>query len=217
MRLLIIMTLFLISCSGYKIREQVNPFKKEGIESIAVPMFVNKTNLQSVSNTFSSAVISMLNTYRGLKVVTTDTFSADAVLLGIIQSQRGGYEPIDTEDRNLLSKGQIDALGSRSAFTLETVKRLGVRVHILILKKPKKSEVDFLINYFDFKKEIFPRSVFSRSFDLSSTFSVDNTFGDSSTSAPVRGTRNKGIEVYTIETQAETLAENLRGILDNAF
>ncbi len=216
-RILSLVFLLLISCSGYKIQNQSNPFKQEGINSIAVPMFINKTNLQSVSNTYSQAVISMLSKYRGLKVSSTNIYSDDAVLIGIIEPIGQAHEAIKTKETDLLSKNRVEAIGARSAFTLETIKRLSIRVRVLVLKKPKKEEIDFLINYFDFKKEMFPRSVFSRTFDLNADFSVDNTIGDNTTSAPVRGTRNKSIEQYSVENLANTFAKNLKGIIDNAF
>lgn len=217
LRIILILNFLLYSCAGYELRDRENPFEVKGIKSISVPMFVNKTNLNSVSNNFSKEVISMLENFKGLKVYSGNDGKSDAVLLGVVYTA-DGYDPIRNKDIAFLNTEDIEKLKNRSAFTLQTIKSLDVQVRVVILKRPKKEEVDFFINYFDFNKNMFPQNVFQSNFTLSRNLFIDNSFGDSSgASNPVRGVRNKGIEISNVNQQATELASMLRSVIINAL
>ena len=217
LRIILILNFLLFSCAGYELRDRENPFEVKGIKSISVPMFVNKTNLNSVSNNFSKEVISMLENFKGLKVYSGNDGKSDAVLLGVVYTA-DGYDPIRNKDIAFLNTEDIEKLKNRSAFTLQTIKSLDVQVRVVILKRPKKEEVDFFINYFDFNKNMFPQNVFQSNFTLSRNLFIDNSFADSSGAYnPVRGVRNKGIEISNVNQQATQLASMLRSVIINAL
>ncbi len=207
-----------ISCSGYQIRENSNPFKSNGVRSIAVPMFVNNTNRSEISGAYTKEVISILKSYSGLKVRAGDIENEDAVLIGMINSsQDDSKDPITYRTSKILNAKQKDAIGDRTVFSIPTVNKFSMVVTVVLLKKPKQRDVDFYIKYFKFPKSKFPGEVFRESFSVSGAYGVDNTVGDDDTSANVRGARNRGSASYSLIKGAEGFGVKFKGFVDNVF
>jgi hypothetical protein len=213
----VLFSLFLSSCAGYNFRLQSNPFSSQGIRSVAIPMFINKTSLPHVTAAYTKSVHDVLSSYPDLKVNAGDIENEDAVVLGIISSKRELNKEIEYTSSTLMSDEQIDEIGDRNAFYVPTVGEYDLKVQIVILKRPTKEEIDFFVNYFKFSKTSFPRTVFSKEFAINGTYSINNDVGGANTSAPLRGTITRGNLVKSLSDSSNTFADELREVLANAY
>ena len=144
--------------------------------------------------------------------------SEDAVVLGIIspRSTRATKEVTYTSS-TLMSDEQQDDIGNRNPFPLPTTGRVELDVNIVILKRATKQEIDFFIQNFKFTKNAFPRTVFSKTFSINVSYSIENSVGDLDSGEPVRGTKNRGSLRKALIDSGETFAQDFKEVLANAF
>lgn len=145
MKWLILTVCILSSCSGYRFRDQRNPLLDEGIKTISIPMFINKSSIPNASHVFTSAITRVLTDTTNIKIYMGDNRKADALLLGIIDSPkryqdlyRGeGGKFIDTEksDDELSS-----SIGDRTSFYIPTGQIFKISVRLVLIRHP--SEID---------------------------------------------------------------------------
>jgi hypothetical protein len=64
--------LLLSSCAGYHFNTSNNPLIGYDIKSVAVPMFINRTNIAGLSPMMTKEIILTLNEYSGLRVYGGD-------------------------------------------------------------------------------------------------------------------------------------------------
>ena len=215
--LFLFISLFLSSCAGYKFRNQSNPFTSQGVRSMAIPMFINKTSLSHITPAYTKAVHQVLSSYSDLKVNSGSIENEDAVILGIITSKNDVNKEVRYSNSTLMNTEQQDTIGERNAFYLPTSGVYDLNVQIVVLKRPTKEEIDFFVNYFKFSKSSFPRTIFSKSFTVSGSYTIENEVGGIDSSAPVRGTKNRGNLRKSLIDSADSLAESLREVLANAY
>jgi len=218
MRIIFQLSLFLFilsSCAGYKFRRDSNPFLSQGVRSVAIPMFVNRTSLPSVSAVYTRAVHDVLSSYADLKVNSGDIENEDAVVLGIVSSARD--QEIKVTTSTLMNQDQIDQIGNRNAFYLPTAADFSLNIQLIVLKRPTKEEIDFFVNYFKFSKSAFPRTIFAKTIAVSGGYSINNEVGDINTVGPLRGTQTRGNLIKSIEDSSIGLTNELREVLSNAY
>jgi len=94
----------LSSCAGYHFNTNNNPLIGYDIKTISVPMFVNRSTFPNLAGPMTKEIILALNDYSGLKVFSGNNDSADAVLIGIIESNDHFNEAVKTTQSLLLIK-----------------------------------------------------------------------------------------------------------------
>ena len=97
MRFFLLTICVLSSCSGYRFRNQRNPLIDDGIRSVSIPMFVNKSSIPNVSPLFTSAISNSLASNTNIKIYMGDHREADAVLIGIISTPKRVNEIYDND------------------------------------------------------------------------------------------------------------------------
>ncbi|EQC51454.1 hypothetical protein [Bacteriovorax sp. DB6_IX] len=204
-----------ISCAGYKVRHNTNPFASQGVNSVAIPMFINKTSLPVVTAAYTKAIHEVLSNYPDLRVNSGELENEDAVVLGVVK--RVHDKEISFTGSTLMNNSQLSEIGDRNAFYLPTTGTYDLRVELYILKRPTKEEIDFFVNYFKFSKSAFPRTIFSKTFGVSGSYNISNEIGDIDSAAPVRGTQTRGNMVKALSDSSVALANEFREVLSNAY
>ena len=210
------MATFLTSCSGYVFRDMDNPFADQGIRSIAVPMFVNRTSQARFSSELTRQAIDALSSFKGLRVENGSFENEDAVVIGIIKPATKGRE-IFYSSKVLMSEEQQEAIGKRNSFLVPTTAKYDFKLELIILKRPTKDEIKFYTEYFKFSKVSYPRTILRKEFAISDSFAVENPVGGIDSNAPIRGALNKGSLRKSIEKTASNFAVELKEVLANAF
>jgi hypothetical protein len=209
----LISLLLLSSCAGYKLRHNKNPFLEQGIKSITVPTFVNRTTYNSLTPLVTRETIEILSSFHGLKVNTGKLTYEDAVVVGVITEN----ESKKYTNSVLMNDEQRLSIGQRNAFYVPTIGSFSTNIKLVILKRPSKEEIEFFTSYFKLSKNAFPRTVLYKSFTLSGSYSVENDVGDIDSAAPVRGVKNLGNLRKSIESSTEQYGKNLKEVIINAF
>jgi hypothetical protein len=193
---LLILVLFLSSCSGYKFKTHGGPFETLNIKTIAIPMFVNHTVLNDVSGPFTKEFSLLFTKIKGIKVQIGKN-KADAILLGIIQS-------------NEYSKRNKFYLPLTSQMSLQ-LRVVLLRAHASKLAQVMQSEYGKLI-----KKH--PKIIFDKTIPLKYTFTrslYDNLSVDRG--GVVNFTKNKYFQSDGIKKMAQIAAMKLEEEIINAF
>jgi hypothetical protein len=214
---LILFTALLSSCAGYKIRDRGNPFADQGIRSIVIPTFVNKTSVNELTPLVTKEVVNTFSQFHGLRVNVGEMTNEDAVVVGIIRPGTKANREVVYQNNTLMNTDQQEAIGNRNAFYVPTIGAFDTKVQVIILKRPTKEEIAFFTDYFNLPKNSFPRTIINESFDLKGTFSIENPVGDLDSSAPVRGTKNAGNLRKALEDNVKSFGVNLRELIANAF
>ena len=213
----ICLVMLLSSCAGYKVRHRNNPFLEQGITSIAIPVFVNRTSLNKLTSVATKEAIRTFSSFYGLKVNAGDLTNEDAVVIGVIKPSSTANNEIKYTNSVLMNADQQKAIGNRNAFYVPSTAAFSTTVQLVILKRPTREEIKFFTTYFKLSKEAFPRTVFHKEFKLSATYSIENEVGDVDSAAPVRGMKNLGNLRKAIETAALSFGQELREVMANAF
>tara|TARA_R110002072_G_scaffold1989_2_gene16321 strand:- start:45883 stop:46539 length:657 start_codon:yes stop_codon:yes gene_type:complete len=170
MRLYIALLIFITSCSGYQVVKNQNPFEDEGIRSITVPMFVNRSSLSHVSGPFTQEIIKVLKSINGLRVYSGEVEKADAILIGVIDSA-GKRSEIFKTGTTIFTEGELEkSIGNRAQFYVPSNNSVKLTVQYFLIKDPTyfdkklvKSEIGkFLKNH--------PKIVFNSTIGASGTF-----------------------------------------------
>lgn len=139
----------LVSCSGYHFKNKVNPFLSYEIESVSIPMFINKSIIPNISGPMTASIANLLMDYSDLKIYSSKNVHADAILIGIIHSsdkmrkvyKNTSYQP---------TLGNIeDSIGERRAFYIPQITELKANLRILLIRNP----------YFDDDKAISEKTI----------------------------------------------------------
>ena len=162
MRLYIALLIFITSCSGYQVVKNQNPFEDEGIRSITVPMFVNRSSLSHVSGPFTQEIIKVLKSINGLRVYSGEVEKADSA---------GKRSEIFKTGTTIFTEGELEkSIGNRAQFYVPSNNSVKLTVQYFLIKDPTyfdkklvKSEIGkFLKNH--------PKIVFNSTIGASGTF-----------------------------------------------
>ena len=204
----------LISCAGYKARNRSNPFVEQGIKSIAIPTFVNRTAINGLTPLITREAIETFSNFHGLQVNSGKLTHEDAIVIGVITPTGDVNKEVVFTNSTLMNTEQQEAIGNRNAFYVPTIGSFSANIKLIILKKPSKEEIEFFTSYFKLSKNSFPRTVFHKTFILSGSFSVENNVGDSGL---VRGTKNSGNLRKALEGSSQAFDIELKEVMANAF
>lgn len=220
--LLFLLALFLVfSCAGYHFNMGQNPLISYGIRSIAVPNFINRTNLPNLGAMMTKELVLALNDFSGLKVYGGDNESADAVLVGILESNNLINETVKTSE-SLFTDNAPEikkSIGNRASFSYPSKSRYEFRLKYILIKRPTKRELDFFTS--DIKEGIellHPKIVLQDYLPIAGSF--DRVVKDSQTSTSagaVNFVKNNGIMTKSLEGVCKDTALNFKNVVLNAF
>ncbi|MDA9793207.1 hypothetical protein N9B72_01355 [Bacteriovoracaceae bacterium] len=205
----------LTSCAGYKMVEKSNPLARYGIKKISVPMFLNQSTLAATSSSFTSEFISLLSSYPNLKARAGFQKDSDAVLIGIVQSNKRYSQTVINSQQRVVTTVAPNTLGNeRSDFYIPATSQVKLRLKILLLLKPTEQELKLLRSKYAAKLRGNRKIIFSEVIEVTDTFNretFDNEAGQ------VNFTQNYGVLNRSIKKMAKQAASTFEETILYAF
>lgn len=215
MRFCLIFILILISsCSGYRFKNSNNPFENYGVRKIAIPMFLNQSPIPNVSAPFTKEITLLLSQYPGIEIVGADSDHADAVLVGLIDSKDKLSETVKTNGYKVTNSVAPKSLAGRSDFFVPFSTSLNLQVRLILIKDPKKEEIDVAQSELAGQLQNNPKILFNETFPVSGSFNreiYDESGGQ------VNFTQNKGAMDRTVKTMATNFSNTFKEMILYAF
>lgn len=210
---LLLLILLSMSCSGYRLSDRSNPFSQYGVESMAVPLFYNQSNVEDVSGVFTQEIHEMLSNIDNLKIKMSDK-NADAVLVGIIKSPRRVMESRKSTFR-LAQDVAGESLGDqRRDFYVPATTNMQMDLQLILIKNPSKQEIETLRTELGEHVRLSSKVLFNEKISVKSRFSREILSGDST---QVNMTQNKGAERKNVRNLAKEAADSFRNMILYAF
>jgi len=200
------------SCSGYHFKYKDNPFERHGIKSVAVPLFKNQTVFPAVSAKMTREIKQVLENQTNLTIYAGNNTSADAVLIGIVYSNKHRRTSIVT------SKTTLVKVGDRPEFYVPTTNHYTIGLQLVLIKAPTKLDMKLIESELLPYMNKNPKVIFSETLDLSSSFTRFATSGTTPDSGEVTNfTRTKKAFEQTVEKLALEAADRFEGLILYAF
>jgi len=210
-----------VACSGYGFRGVENPFRNYGINSISIPMFVNKSIIPGVSGPFTAEIFSSLSHFKGLRLYSGENSKADAILIGVLESREHRNEVYNNAvGRRYISDGTAlkQSIGARGGYYLNNQSAYVISLRIYLIKDPVWSDVALAKS--DFGKYLAkgPKIILSETHAISQGFSrVLNSNLSSDDGGVVNFTNTKGVLDQSILAAAQSAASWFQGVVVSAF
>lgn len=214
----LVLFLLLSSCAGYHFNTSNNPLIGYDIKSVAVPMFINRTNIAGLSPMMTKEIILTLNEYSGLRVYGGDHQAADAVLVGVLESEDLKNKTFKTTETVFTDKKLQESIGSRTPFYIPIETSYKFTMRIFLIKRPTAQELELLASELGKNIVQHPKVVLKEVLDVSSSFSrvvADTT--STSSGGDVNFVKNKGVLNKSLEDACVSAASNFKQVVLNAF
>ena len=211
--------LIITGCSGYQLRNNENPLAQYGISKLAMPIFLNRSSLPQVTGPVSREFIELFNTFPGLTVYQSENARADALLLGIITSDRdlrGGVKA-NSDQRQFVESRDI---GNRRRFLIPAQSVLILKLRLVLIKDPNFFDKKVLLSKLGNYINAHPKVIFDKTIDLNQSYNrsilgkVDSPLDGGGI---VNFTNNKGSEKIMISLAAKKAVKNFKELVLNAF
>lgn len=210
-----ILFLCLTSCSGYKFSDRSNPLIEHNIRSLSIPMFLNQSSLSNTSAPFTKEFIKMMSSYNGLRVRSGFSKESDAVLLGIVKSQRSYADTVENNQLKVASQAATGSIGSsRQDFYIPSVSRVRLYLQIVILKNPTDEELKLLRSKFGSKLRGNRKIILNETINLTDIFNREIFDGKAN---QINTTQNVGGLNRVISSLALEASNDFRDIMLYAF
>lgn len=210
--------LTLASCAGYHFNTNNNPLIGYDIRSVAVPMFVNRSVIPELAAPMTKEIVFALNDYSGIRVFSGDNASADAVLIGIIES-RDHYNDVVKTTQTLFTDDTVkESIGSRAPFYYPVQTSYEFSLKIILIKRPSKEELELLTTDLGQFMKVNPKVVLMDTINISGNFS--RVVGETTTSNAIgktNFTKNKGIFEKSLQETSMNAAKTFKQVVLNAF
>jgi hypothetical protein len=206
-----------VSCAGYHLRQNENPFYDYNVRSIAVPMFINQTPMANITGPMTERLTNVLLDYRGLKVYPGES-QADAVLVGIITSNEHQHQLLQNTSRTFTSGGLEDTVKPRRPFYVPSTIAYVIKLRLVLIKNPTAQEID-LLKSAEGMTVSDARIIFDQELNLSGSYAlkINDTVNGPDSGGPTNFTRNKRAFDKSIQGLADSAAENFRQLVMNVF
>jgi hypothetical protein len=207
-----------VSCGGYHFTTNNNPLIGYDIKSIAVPMFINRSNIPELAAPMTKEITLTLNDYDGLRVFSGDNKNADAVLIGIIESKDLINDTLKTSQYLFTDNTVKSSVGERSPFYYPIESTYTLTFRVILIKRPSKQDLEMITSDLGKFMKANPKVVLMDQFDLTSTFSrvvAESTTPDSA--GEVNFTKNKGVLEKNLQETSVRAAQNFKQVVLNAF
>jgi hypothetical protein len=215
---LLVLVICLTSCAGYHISTNNNPLRGYGIETVSVPMFINRASLPELAAPMTREITFALNDYTGIKVLSGDDESADAILIGIIES-RDHYNEVVRANNQLFSTGTIqESIGNRSPFYFPIDSAYQFSLRIILIKRPTIEELKLITSELGQFMKVSPKVVLMDTIALSGSFTkvVGKNILDSDP-GKTNFVKNRGYFEKNIQETAVNAAKTFKQVILNAF
>ncbi len=160
--------LLFVSCQGYRVNDQDNPLISYDIQSISVPMFINRSVIPNANGPMTQEIINVLNQYQDLKVGQSLSENYDSVLIGIIDSKEKINEAFLNKDFAITNS--LEGIGNRPDFYYPSTVLYDLTLQIIIIKKPTAEELAVLKSDLSKYIQFHPKIVVRETLLLSSSF-----------------------------------------------
>ena len=204
----------ILSCSGYKVKKRENPWKRHGIHSVTIPMFVNRTIFPNLAPEISKEIRKLVSTFPGLKVYSGESSKANGILLGIVETEKKYDETLKTTQKTFITS----SIGERSEFYLPNAQSYQVRVKMILIKNPTTMDIKLAkssLNRFLVRNS---KVIFNEVITTTGRFSRimhQNTSQDDG--ALVGQTQNRGLLIKSFSKVGEAVAFQFKELILYAF
>ena len=219
----LLLTLCIISsCSGYRFRNQRNPLVDEGIKSISIPMFINRSTLPNASHIFTKDIVKVLTDSTDIKIYMGDNRKADGLLIGIIDSpnryqdlyQKEGAFFIDKEENN----EQTSSIGDRSSFFIPRTRIYRVQVTLVLIRHASELDRQMvstdLLPYLKRSQKI----IFNRTIEREARADLSIRGTDQADSAGITNvSRGRFYFENSLKSTSQSVANDFRNLVLNVF
>lgn len=218
MKVRFLILIFLAGCSGYHINTNNSPLIGYDIRTLAVPMFINRSVLPQLTAPMTKEITLALNEYNGLKVVSGDSDTADAVLIGILESA-DHYNKVVKTSQVLFTDGDISkSIGSRTPFYYPSQTDYAFSLKVIIIKRPTVEELAFFTSEKGINFLMHPKVVLEDTINLSGSFArVVAPTNTATTPGEVNFVKNKGIMDKSLQSTCYQAAQTFKQVILNAF
>ena len=218
--LLNLVSVILLSCAGYRFSHRENPLGHYRISSVSIPMFLNRSVLPNLSGPLTKEITLLLTGYPSLKVYTGDDARADAILLGIITSEKNVNSVIQTTQTKVIFDGELkDSIGSRGKFSVPTQSSYSIKLQMILIRDPTIGDIALMTSELAANAEIrHPKVIFNAVLPLSTSFSrivAANT--ESSGAGPVNFTKTNALFEKSEKELAKVAAQTFKEEVLDAF
>lgn len=214
MKIILILSLFISSCSGYRFQKKTNPFSQYGIRSISVPMFYNHSSFNNVSGMFTKEIFSTLTEFKDLRI-TSGRSASDAVLIGIVESDLKHKESTRTKaSKSVKNTYGNEVIGEkREDFFIASVNEIRVSLRIIVIKHPTREEIEFLQTEMG-QNALNSRIIFNERISIAESYNLKELQGEAT---KVLGAQNRGLKKATLDNLAKSAAGNFKDMILYAF
>ena len=208
----------LLSCSGYRVKNNENPLAIYGIKTLAIPVFVNHSSLSKVSVPLTSEIKALMMSYMDLKVQSEYRNSTDAILLGIVESPKKKSDTVKATGSKFTT-GDIEAtIGERSEFFIPQRNEVKLNLRLILIKSPSAQDLELAQGKLGKYMDNHPRVIFSENLDVTAAFSREiagNLSPDNG--GVVNFSKNKKAMNVAIRSAAKAVALNFKEVVLDAF
>ena len=220
MRIVVLSILLCVamSCSGYRLANQDNPFRVEGIKSIAVPMFINKSSIPNVAPKFTKEFTSLFASFPEIELYQSENPRADALLIGIIESPRRNREIYDQKSSQLTSSELKPSIGERPEFFVASSIKYKLAIRIILIKNPSWEDVELAKSDLGKLLKSQPKVIINHTFEREGNFtrsikSTETTDSEGMTNF----TKSKNFFEKNLDDMAKSTAQTFKELVLNVF
>ena len=180
MKFVVLIIFFLYSCSGYQYKRNRNPFARDGIKSLSIPLFVNYSVIPGIVGPLTREIFLLLSQFPDLKVYQGEEKTADGVLLGIVSSANLKHETFTPSQFQFTESREMRAsIGNRNPFFIPTKVGYGFILRLVLIKRPSKTDMAFLKTKISTITPKHPAVIFDRQLYISGDYTqvVDDNMG----------------------------------------
>ncbi len=207
--------LLLFGCSGYRFSQQDNPLSLYGIQTLAVPMFYNYSNLSELHTDFTRETYRILTGFSGLKLINGYSSEADALLIGIIKTPEKLMESVRASNLRLAQLKAKNAIGpKRENFYIPGTSDVQLYLQIIVIKRPTEEELTLLRSGLSDKIRGNSKIIFNEYLPLRMIYTRE-VLDDAG--VQVVGTQNSGVQRKVLKNLAVDAAVNVRDMILDAF
>lgn len=210
--------LVLSSCAGYQVKYQDNPFREHGVNSVSIPIFLNKSIIPNIAGPLTKEIIKSLTDYTTLGIYSGFSKTADAVLIGIVTSGKKRDEVFKNTGTTYTDSDLKESIGSREDFYVPTSNSYHASLQLILIKKPTKQDIELMNSRFSSYMSQHPRVLFSETITLSGSYSkIVNSNVSLDGGGVVNFTQSKQNFQKSIQSLAESAASSFREEILYAF
>ena len=182
-----------------------------------MPMFINRSSMPQVSGPISREFIHLLGSFSDLELLQGENAAADALLLGIISSNKDIRKTVAPSSRQFVASEDV---GTRRRFLLPAQSKLTLTLRLVLIKDPNYFDKNILSSNLGEFIESHPRVIFDKTLELNQVFTRAN-LGKGANGVDAGGivnfTNNKGNEKVMVALAAEEAVKNFKELVLYAF